>query len=90
MTIKKYLQGLESANLKPVESGEISFVDAMQESTEIWNSDACKGILFGLHRLRVLIRSVFKRFYQYTEKHLKICLWMKLRISMLNIESGIL
>lgn len=43
MTIKKYLQGLEAANLKPVESEGISFVDAMQESTEIWNSDACKG-----------------------------------------------
>ena len=43
MTVKEYLRGIQSSNLTSVTPGGPSFLDAMQDTAEIWSNNACAG-----------------------------------------------
>lgn len=43
MTVKKYLEGLQVANLSLANPGGPRFLDTMQETAEIWSNNACLG-----------------------------------------------
>lgn len=43
MTIKEYLGEIEKTKPSPGNPDGLSFMEAMQETTEIWSADACKG-----------------------------------------------
>ena len=43
MTIKDYLRSLRTSQVIPSKPGGPSFEETMQEITEIWSNDACRG-----------------------------------------------
>lgn len=43
MTVKEYLRDIQSSNPTPATPGGPSFLDAMQDTAEIWNNNACVG-----------------------------------------------
>ena len=43
MTIKAFIESMEKANLKPGNPEHGSFSEVMQETTDIWSNNACKG-----------------------------------------------
>lgn len=43
MTVKEYLRGIQSSNLTSVTPGGPSFLEAVQDTAEIWSNNACAG-----------------------------------------------
>ena len=43
MTVKEYLEGIQSVNLTSATPGGPSFLEAMQDTAEIWSNNACIG-----------------------------------------------
>lgn len=43
MTIKEYIDGLQKANMKPLEDGQAAFIDVLINQVSIWNNAACAG-----------------------------------------------
>jgi len=68
MTIKAFLDKLETARLHPVEPDQPSFTDTMEEITEIWNNNAAMGYFIHAAELVELdqdtTRKILKTFHQ--------------------------
>ena len=43
MTVKEYVEKLQTCNLHPMESDIPSFPEAMMSITQLWNDCACRG-----------------------------------------------
>ena len=43
MTVKEYLEGIQSTNPTPAAPDDPGFLETMQDTVEIWSNSACYG-----------------------------------------------